>query len=208
MRAAIKTFGMIALVAAALSAQSKTSWANTAQADLTDFLQDIKLTNDAGSTSNIVGFVYSLGAPGDGIATWQSSSGTAGGIASNFLSDGDRFQTVTFTGLSIAPGANATFGSLDIDLITTLVPLVIDEGTVTLGSSLAHAFVQVLWQDGSSGQTSLLQQAWTIDQSLIIGESAVAATPLPGALPLFAAGLGTLGLLGWRRKKKAARLAA
>jgi len=30
-----------------------------------------------------------------------------------------------------------------------------------------------------------------------------AATPLPAALPLFAGGLGTLGLLGWRRKKKA-----
>ena len=31
-----------------------------------------------------------------------------------------------------------------------------------------------------------------------------AATPLPAALPLFATGLGALGLLGWRRKKKAA----
>jgi len=29
-------------------------------------------------------------------------------------------------------------------------------------------------------------------------------TPLPAALPLFATGLGALGLLGWRRKKKAA----
>jgi hypothetical protein len=34
------------------------------------------------------------------------------------------------------------------------------------------------------------------------------ATPLPAALPLFAGGLGALGLLGWRRKKKAAALAA
>lgn len=34
------------------------------------------------------------------------------------------------------------------------------------------------------------------------------ATPLPTALPLFATGLGGLGLLGWRRKKKAATLAA
>lgn len=31
-----------------------------------------------------------------------------------------------------------------------------------------------------------------------------AATPLPAALPLFATGLGALGLLGWRRKRKAA----
>ena len=34
------------------------------------------------------------------------------------------------------------------------------------------------------------------------------ATPLPAALPLFASGIGGLGLLGWRRKKKAATLAA
>jgi outer membrane lipase/esterase len=33
-------------------------------------------------------------------------------------------------------------------------------------------------------------------------------TPLPAALPLFATGLGVLGLLGWRRKKKPAALAA
>ena len=32
----------------------------------------------------------------------------------------------------------------------------------------------------------------------------VAAVPLPAALPLFATGLGALGLLGWRRKRKQA----
>ena len=32
------------------------------------------------------------------------------------------------------------------------------------------------------------------------------ATPLPGALPLFATGLGVLGFIGWRRKRKAAAL--
>ena len=30
------------------------------------------------------------------------------------------------------------------------------------------------------------------------------SVPLPGALPLFATGLGVLGLLGWRKKRKAA----
>jgi len=34
------------------------------------------------------------------------------------------------------------------------------------------------------------------------------AVPLPAALPLFVTGLGALGLFGWRRKKKAAALAA
>jgi hypothetical protein len=33
-------------------------------------------------------------------------------------------------------------------------------------------------------------------------------TPLPAALPLFASGLSALGLLGWRRKRKAAAIAA
>ncbi|MGA8588836.1 MAG: hypothetical protein WB803_06060 [Pseudolabrys sp.] len=35
-------------------------------------------------------------------------------------------------------------------------------------------------------------------------EGSVAAdTPLPAALPLFATGLAALGLMGWRRKRKA-----
>jgi hypothetical protein len=36
----------------------------------------------------------------------------------------------------------------------------------------------------------------------------VSQTPLPAALPLFATGLGALGLLGWRRKRKAAAIVA
>jgi hypothetical protein len=36
----------------------------------------------------------------------------------------------------------------------------------------------------------------------------VSETPLPAALPLFATGLGAFGLLGWRRKRKNASLAA
>ena len=34
-------------------------------------------------------------------------------------------------------------------------------------------------------------------------EAAAAATPLPAALPLFASGLGAMGFIGWRRKRKA-----
>ena len=37
----------------------------------------------------------------------------------------------------------------------------------------------------------------------LLGEIQATTTPLPAALPLFATGLGGLGLLGWRRKRKA-----
>ncbi len=42
----------------------------------------------------------------------------------------------------------------------------------------------------------------------VIGTTNAAATPLPGALPLFGAGLAVMGLLGWRRKRKAAAIVA
>lgn len=43
-----------------------------------------------------------------------------------------------------------------------------------------------------------------LDETFVVTNVATNATPLPGALPLFASGLACLGLLGWRRKRKAA----
>ena len=43
---------------------------------------------------------------------------------------------------------------------------------------------------------------------LFLDDVSVNAVPLPAALPLFATGLGALGLLSWRRKKKVAAVAA
>jgi hypothetical protein len=50
------------------------------------------------------------------------------------------------------------------------------------------------------------------DDSFISGHltdlSSVSPVPLPAALPLFASALGAMSFLGWRRKRKAAALAA
>jgi PEP-CTERM motif len=43
-----------------------------------------------------------------------------------------------------------------------------------------------------------------VDIQMNGGWSKLAPVPLPAALPLFATGLGVLGLLGWRRKRRAA----
>jgi hypothetical protein len=45
-----------------------------------------------------------------------------------------------------------------------------------------------------------------LDRSVVASRASfepVSQVPLPAALPLFATGLGALGLLGWRRKRKA-----
>jgi hypothetical protein len=41
-----------------------------------------------------------------------------------------------------------------------------------------------------------------------VGTFAVTATPVPAALPLFAGGLGALGLFGWRKKRTSRSMAA
>jgi hypothetical protein len=46
------------------------------------------------------------------------------------------------------------------------------------------------------------------DETFVVTNVATNATPLPAALPLFATGVGGLALLGWRRKRKSASIAA
>ena len=61
----------------------------------------------------------------------------------------------------------------------------------------------------AAGTSALLlfSQTYLSPASPIIDNVEVSGTPLPAALPLFASGLGALGLLGWRRKRKATALA-
>ena len=53
---------------------------------------------------------------------------------------------------------------------------------------------------GLGGPSSVINLSFRIDTVSANG----AVVPLPATLPLFAAGLGAMGLLGWRRKRKAA----
>ncbi len=58
-----------------------------------------------------------------------------------------------------------------------------------------------------SGCSFICQAPYTNPGFEGLATLATSETPLPAALPLFASSLGALGLLGWRRKRKAQALA-
>jgi hypothetical protein len=62
---------------------------------------------------------------------------------------------------------------------------------------------EVLQSSLQPGLNNILQNHHIWFDANLAPVSEVGETPLPGALPLFATGLGALGLLGWRKKRKA-----
>jgi hypothetical protein len=110
-----------------------------------------------------------------------------------------------------APGVTGLFGLTGlvvgnkVELFATsyglneLSPSFLYEITDDLGFMTAAA---------ASGETFNVLYSGATDNVLIRGVAFAPETPLPAALPLFASGLGALGLLGWRRKRKAAALVA
>ncbi|HEX3339245.1 MAG TPA: hypothetical protein VHT68_08735 [Pseudolabrys sp.] len=81
--------------------------------------------------------------------------------------------------------------------------------SVTGDAAFAAAFMvgQILninlTSQALSGGNTLESVAAGARASALVGSGLVSNVPLPGALPLFVTGLGALGLLGWRRKRKA-----
>jgi hypothetical protein len=78
--------------------------------------------------------------------------------------------------------------------------------TITVGPVFPPGSFDITGINGPITNTDPLGESFVFTLDFAAGSDAqifIGTTPVPAALPLFATGLGGLGLLGWRRKRKA-----
>jgi len=129
-------------------------------------------------TENGFDFNYDAGANGNEFVISTTNGGGFFGIYNFGVTD-----TITLSNLNFSGGEVLT----GFTVLSSVFP-------ITVSGLTAHS-VSLSWNEGAfNGPVTFLDGEF---------DTAPVATPLPTALPLFATGLAGLGLLGWRRKRKA-----
>ena len=202
-----KLLGVIAALALLATANSA---AHASSIGLGDFGPTAVVT-DLNNLGDVAGFTAPLTV---GIYTFTTDDGAiryANFGVNNSKALGDNTD-LGFIKIAIAPGANVTqFGFLvglagpaqqNAETVSFF-----DTNSVLLGSinvSSAGGFTFVGFEDSGGSIGSALVTDTDLNSSVVtVDNLVVQQTPLPATLPLFATGLGAMGLLGWRRKRKA-----
>ena len=207
----------------ALSGQANANTVTIFSQDATDFTAgtlpvdqaQVTLTNVSGTTAqDITGSASgtdrspfeNLATPGSGAGTWASNRYDAvQGNSSGYVNvdptsmsmtmlwgSPDSYNTISFC-TGAGGGGSCTVGAY----VPSVLPITYGHDLITFNADFA--FASILF---SSGQNALEFA------NLTVSPNNAQPAPLPAALPLFAGGLGVLGLLSWRRKRKSAALAA
>jgi hypothetical protein len=166
---------------------------------------------DAITTFDVSGLFNTSGGPGNGECDGCSLGGT---ITIDVTTGSITSADITLTGQSAGPFTNV--GSVNSSTFTFVQlfdassdRLDLDINTATFvgytGGSICGEPFGNSCEGGAFTQIYATDARWDLASGSLIAEAgAPTVTPLPAALPLFATGLGAMGLLGWRRKRKAA----
>jgi hypothetical protein len=166
---------------------------------------DAVLSGDGESTSSGTGFAV-VTINGNMMEVQVTFSGLTTGTTASHIhcctpvpgsgTAGVATTTPTFPGFPLGVMAGTYDDTFDLTASSTYNP-----AFVTAQGSVANAEAALL-AGLSTDKTYLNIHTSQFPGGEILGF--LTPTPLPGALGLFAAGLGTMGLLGWRRKRKTA----
>jgi len=137
----------------------------------------------------------------------NSAFGVSGATVGSLVFTDSASDTFTFTlveGTNVRDHFNGAFNNSATDIFATACfggstcPDRLDAYQITLPASFAgNTLVSIVFNGNNAAGGEPFLAGLT-------GENGTSVVPLPAALPLFATGLAALGLLGWRRKKKAA----
>lgn len=138
------------------------------------------------------------------------------GVFSGFVARDD-FRNISFT----FPDPIFAFGADFKDVESLFVSGLFDNSNETLsisdtiagsagffGLSSSNAFTQILFTTNAGvvlfpGGSPLGGDSFDVDNLSVSTSAAVSPVPLPAALPLLAAGIGAMGFMGWRKRRKA-----
>ena len=140
----------------------------------------LSIYSDNSGPNMVLDFITGIGSANE-TATGQLIGGSSGWDEYSY--------STTFAPFSLTAGTTYWFVIQETDTTD-------DAGWGAETTSSAPPGEQLYWLNGTWGffsETLAFELTGT-----------VAATPLPAALPLFATGVGAMGIFGWRRKRKAA----
>jgi len=179
---------------------------NESAYNISDFVVTDRFT--LGAPSTIAGIDFSVWIQNETLQSvdWAITTSPFGGMV-----EGSGTAT-SFTTEVIPPPSGLGSYIVTIETFSLLAPLNLAAGNYWLqfSNGMASNGQPVFWDvaDTSGNAQQRTPEGTFVNDNFsetfeILGPGFVAPIPLPATLPLFATGLGVLGLLGWRRKRRA-----
>jgi hypothetical protein len=203
------SFFSIAAVSAALCLLSESAQAVTFSytEDLVTVPTSVSNVVPTSSTGTVV--LETLSIPGVTRSPFENFNATPGpGYGSAYISINIGSALSSFNtpenSLSIFWGSPDSYNTLSFYASKdgTGTPLFSLTGSSLLIQTYGHDLVNFQTLDGFFNSVVLSSTSYSFEFANLTAYDPPTVTPLPAALPLFATGLGALGLLGWRTKKK------